>query len=307
MDYLKKLQEIYKAAATDFKLSGVLTDQQTTAWFTNVVSKSAFLGSIHTAIRNELSGNTGFIQGSDTAFTRTAEGTEITEGTHHSQKFSQFLLLVLDMAAFVGYSVLDDNPSADLLNKINQVLDTSAANSLQNLAINGTTDTYSSPTFTTLAKGWIQLGKDSSAINKVLLAVDDFRFDDLDALVQEMMLALPQEYRQNAVVLMSDNERRVRNQKIAETTSGDARSIALAAMGPEMKNTIGGEAVITPHFWPDDVFMITNPMNLEISIHKDVRRAIEEKIRRKGFEYTYTTKADFEIIHHDRAVIAYKP
>ncbi|HKJ77520.1 MAG TPA: hypothetical protein VKA64_09995, partial [Gammaproteobacteria bacterium] len=200
-DMLKKLEAVYKAAATDFKINGTLTDQQTEAWFTSVVNKSNFLGRVTTRLRNKLSGNTGFIEGSDQVFGRTTEGQEIAEGSHHTQRFNQYLLQDLDAAAFVGYSVLDDNPGADLLDKINEVIDTSIGNSLQNLAINGTTDTYDGNDFFTLAKGWIQLAKDDADTRKVPLVADDWRLDDLDALVLEMVMELDQEDREKALVV----------------------------------------------------------------------------------------------------------
>ena len=304
-DMLKKLEAIYKAAATDFKISGALTDQQTEAWFKHVFDKGQFINRVTRVLRSKLSGNTGFIEGSDTAFTRTAEGTEMTNLTAHTQRFSQYLLLDLDLPSFVGYSVLDDNPGHDLLNKLNDVNDQSAANSLQNLAINGIADDYAGSAFLNLMTGWIKLGKDSSTIKKVNLVVDDLRLDDLDALVEEMILELAQEHRQKAVVLMSDNERRRRNRKIVENSTSTAEAIALAAMTKEQQNTIGGKPVLVPYYWPDEIFMLTDPANLEIDIHREIRRTIEEKPRKKGFEYTYVIKADCEIIHHKEACISY--
>jgi hypothetical protein len=309
-DYMKKLEAIYKAAATDFKVNGVLTDQQTIAWMTHVFEKDAFLKRVGRQLRAEYTGNTGFIEGSDQVFVRVEEGNDdlpgANEGTYHTQRFSKYALADLDVHAFIGYSVVDDNPTAGLLEKINQVLDQSVANSFLNLACNGTTDVYAAA-FLTLAKGWIQLAKDSVTINKVLLVPDDERLQDLDVLVMEMLLELPQEHREGVEVIMSDNERLRRINRIAETTSGDARSIALAAMTPEMKNNIHGKPITTPHYWPDGVIMLAKPGNLEVDVHKVVRREIKEVTRRKGFEYTYLTKADFEIIHHAEACVAYIP
>jgi len=309
-DYLKKLEAIYKAAATDFKLSGVLTDQQTQAWFTRVFTLDGFLQLVSRQLRGKLSGNTGFIEGSNTAFTRIVEGANedpnATEADVQTTRFSTFLLQDLDVHAFVGYSVIDDNPEHGLLEKINQVIDQSIANSLLNLAINGTTDIYVNQ-FLELGLGWVALAKASGTINKVLLVTDDVRLEDLDLLVMEMLLELPQHHRQGAAVIMSDNERLRRINRLVETTSGDARSIAIAAMTEETKNTIHGKPILTPHFWPDGFFMLSRPQNLEIDIHREVRRAILEKVRRKGFEYTYLAKADFELIHHAEAVAAYIP
>lgn len=301
---LQQLEAIYKAAATDFKISGVLTDQQTEAWFTNIFEKNAFLQAITRRLRSMLTGNTGFIEGNNQAFARPTEGTEPAELNTHTQRFSQYLLLDLMLPAFVGYSVIDDNPQHGLLDKINQVLDQNAANSLQNLAINGTLDDNSAGFFT-LMKGWIQLAKDSVTINKVLLVVDDIRLDDLDSLVLEMLLELPQEYRSQAVIVMSDDERIRRNDRITRLSNSDAQAVAIAAMTEEQRNIIGTKRVVTPDFWPDQVFMLTVQANLEIDVHKTVRRTIEEKPRRQGFEYTYLTKADCEIIDHRGAVISY--
>jgi len=309
-DYLQKLQAIYKAAATDFKLSGVLTDQQTLAWFTRVFTLDGFLQLVSRQLRSKLSGNTGFIEGSNTVFTRVAEGGNedpaTTEADVHTTRFAPFLLQDLDVHAFVGYSVVDDNPEHGLLEKINQVIDQSIANSLLNLAINGTTDVYVNQ-FLELALGWVAIAKASGTMNKVLLVADDVRLEDLDRLVMEMLLELPQHHRMGAAVIMSDNERLRRINRLVETTSGDARSIAIAAMNEETKNTIHGKRVLTPNFWPDGFFMLTRTGNFEIDIHREVRRSIKEKERRKGFEYTYLTKADFEIIHHAEAVAAYIP
>jgi len=308
-DYLKKLEAIYKAAATDFKLSGVLTDQQTQAWFTRVFELDGFLQLVSHRLRSKLTGNTGFIEGSNTVFTRVAEGNTTpyaAEADVQTTRFSKFLLQDLDVHAFVGYSVIDDNPEHGLLEKINQVIDQSIANSLLNLAINGTTDTFVS-LFLELGLGWIALAKASGTINKVLLVTDDVRLEDLDLLVMEMLLELPQQHRMGAAVIMSDNERLRRINRLVETTSGDARSIAIAAMNTETKNTIHGKNILAPYFWPDGFFMLSRPQNLEISIHREVRRSIKEHERRKGFEYTYLTKADFELIHHVEACVAYIP
>ena len=302
-DMLKKLEAVYKAAATDFKINGTLTDQQTEAWFTSVVNKSNFLSRVTTRLRNKLSGNTGFIEGSDQVFGRTDEGSDIAEGAHHTQRFNQYLLQDLDAAAFVGYSVLDDNPGAALLDKINEVIDTSIGNSLQNLAINGTTDTYDGNDFFTLKKGWIQLAKDDADTRKVPLVADDGRLDDLDALVQEMVMELDQEDREKALVVMSDNERIRRNDKLVRLSNSDAQAVAIASMDRDMRYTVGHKPVVTPFFWPDGVFMVTDPMNLEVDIHRVVRRVIEEKARRKGFEYT---KGDFALIESKRTCIAYQ-
>jgi len=309
-DYLRKLEAIYKAAATDFKLSGVLTDQQTQAWFTRVFQLDGFLQLVSRQLRSKLTGNTGFIEGSNTAFTRVVEGGNedpaTTEANVHTTRFSTFALLDLDVHAFVGYSVVDDNPEHGLLEKINQVIDQSIANSLLNLAINGTTDVFVTQ-FLELALGWFAIAKASATMNKVLLVADDVRLDDLDSLVMEMLLELPQHHRMGAAVMMSDNERLRRINKLVETTSGDARSIALAAMTDSTKDNIHGKPIFTPNFWPDGFFMLTRTSNFEVDIHREVRRSIKEKERRKGFEYTYLAKADFEVIHHAEAVAAYIP
>ena len=310
-DYLKKLVAIYKAAgALDFKVSGALTDQQTKAWFTRVFELNAFLNKVSRQLRSEMAGNTGFIEGSNTALTRVAEaGNEdpaSTEADVHTTRFSRYLLQDWDVHAFVGYSVLDDNPTHGLLEKINQVIDQSIANSILNLAINGTTDTYAD-SFLSLGLGWVALAKASGAMNKVLLVADDVRLEDLDLLVMEMLLELPQHHRQDAAVIMSDNERLRRINRLVETTSGDARSIAIAAMSQETKNNIHGKPILTPHFWPDGFFIRSRPNNLEVNMHRTVRRSIKEKERRKGFEYTYLAKGDVEIIHHGEACAAYIP
>lgn len=304
-DYLKKLELIYKAAATDFMLSGNLTDQQTEAWFTHVFEKSAFLNMVARQLRDRLSGNTGFIEGNDQAFVRPVEGTEPANIVGHTQRFSTYLLLDLMLPGFVGYSVIDNNPSDGLLEKINTVLDQDAANSLQNLAINGTLDDNSSGFFT-LNKGWIQLAKDSADTKKVVLVADDWRFDDLDALVHEMSLELAPEHRRGTVILMSDNERLRRNERLVRLSSSDAQAIAVATMTDDMRNTIGTKRVVTPDFWPDGVFALTRTDNLEVDIHRTVRRTIVEKPRKSGFEYTYLVRADMEIIHHKESCIAYQ-
>ena len=309
-DYLKKLEAIYKAAATDFKLSGVLTDQQTQAWFTRVFQLDGFLQLVSRQLRSKLTGNTGFIEGSNTAFIRVAEGGNedpvSTEADVHTTRFSTFLLQDLDVHAFVGYSVIDDNPEHGLLEKINQVIDQSIANSLLNLAINGTTDVYVNQ-FLELGKGWVTLAKESATMNKVLLVADDERLEDLERLVMEMLLELPQHHRMGAGIIMSDNERLRRINRLVETTSGDARSIALAAMNDSTKDNIHGKPIFTPNFWPDGFFMLTRTSNFEVDMHREVRRSIKEKERRKGFEYTYQARGDFEIIHHAEAVAAYIP
>ena len=306
-EYLKKLEGIYKAAATDFKLSGVLTDQQTEAWFTHVFDKGQFLNRVRRALRALLSGNTGFIEGNNEALIRPVEGTEPTEIVTHSQRFSQYLLRDLMLPAFIGYSVIDDNPQHGLLAKINDVLDQNVSNSLQNLAINGTTDTYTPGQFFTQAIGWLQLAKDSADTKKVPLVIDDPRFDALDDLVEEMTLELAQEYRAKAVIHMSDSEKIRRNRKLLQNSTAQAEAIAVASMTEETRNRIGNKPVITPYFWPDGVFVLGDPENLEVDIHRTVRRTIQEKPRRSGFEYTYSFRGDFEIIHHKALCIAYIP
>jgi hypothetical protein len=290
-DYLKKLEAVYKAAATDFKLSGNLTDQQTEAWFTHIFDKGQFLSRVTRSLRNMMSGNTGFIEGSNEALIRPVEGTEPTEIVTHAQRFSTYLLQHMMLPAFIGYSVIDDNP----------------AHGLQNLAINGLTDTWApgAGQFFTQGVGWVKLAQDSADTKKVQLVADDPRFDALDDLVEEMLLELDQEYREQAVIIMSDNEKRRRNRSLVQNTTAQAEAIAIAAMTEETRNRIGTKPVATPYFWPDGVFMLTNPLNLEVDIHRTVRRTIEEKPRRSGFEYTYAFKGDFQIIHHKAACIAY--
>ena len=304
-EMLEKLENIYKAAATDFKISGNLTDQQTEAWFTHVFEKGQFLSKVSRRLRSVLSGNTGFIAGSDEGFIEGTEGTEPADQTVHAQTFSQYLLRKLMLPAFVGYSVIDDNPEHGLLDKINDVNDQTAANSLQNLCINGISD--AGGTFFNLMKGWIQLAKESVTIKKVSLVANDPRYDDLDALVEEMMLELPQENRgENVRFVCSDNERRTRNARLVQNSNAGAEAIAIAAMTEEMKWTIGGVKVECPHKWPDGFFFLGDPENLEVDIHRTVRRTIEENPRKGGFDYTYRLQADCEIIHHEEACVAYE-
>lgn len=313
MSYLEKLENIYKAAgAVDFKIGGALTAQQTEAWFTNVRDKSEFLKRVSMRLRSKLSGNTGFISVGDNLFGRTAEGTEIGASNPETKKFSQYMLLPLDLRVPIGYSVIDDNPEHGLLEKINAVLDQGVANSLQNLAINGTLDDFSAG-FLTLNKGWMTLAKASATTKKVLLTVagnpteaaTGLKFINHDKTVRRMLQELPQEHRDRAVVLMSDDDRLARIDEVLAATDGAARVIAEAALSAEQKYQCGGKPVLTPHNWPDNFMMMTTPENLEIDVHSTVRRDIINRPERKSVDYVYSMYADMEIIHHDETVISY--
>jgi len=47
--------------------------------------------------------------------------------------------------------------------------------------------------------------------------------------------------------------------------------------------------------------------NIAIDIHKTVRRDIRDNPRREGFEYTYISKSDANVVDMSAACIAYKP
>jgi len=313
MSYLQKLEAIYKAAgAVDFKIAGALTDQQTRAWMSNVKNKNAFLKMINVMLRKDLSGNTGFIDVPANLFGRTAEGTDITSTDPLVKAFSRYLLLKLDARVPVGYSVMDDNPGQDMLEKINDVLDVGMGNSLLNLAINGTADDFSAG-FLTLMKGWVTLAKASATTKKVLLTVAGNPTEagaglvliNHDKTVRRMVQQLAPEDRQGTVVLMSDNDRLKRIDEVLTATDGAARVIAEAALSDAQKYQCGGRPVVTPDFWPDNFMMLTKLSNLELDLHEKVRRTIKEFEERSSIDYIYDIRADCEIIHHAECCIAY--
>jgi len=313
MSYLQKLESIYKAAgAVDFKIAGTLTDQQTRAWMSNVKNKNAFLKMISVRLRSDMSGNTGFINVPATLFGRTAEGTTMVGTNPITKEFSQYILKQLDARVPVGYSVMDDNPGEDLLPKINDVLDTGMGNSLLNLAINGTLDDASAG-FLTLMKGWVTKAKASATTKKVLLTVAGNPTEagaglvliNHDKTVRRMVEQLPQEDRQGAVVIMSDNDRLKRIDEVLVSTSGDARVIAEAALSAEQKYQCGGRPVVTPDYWPDNFLMLTKLENIELNLHNKVRRTIKEFEENSSIDYIYNIKADCEIVHHAECCIAY--
>jgi len=310
MQLLELIRLIKANNAAGLSINNTLLPAQAEALIDLVVAQSEFLQSVWTIKSKKLKTPVPVMNLSERNLTRVPEGTKASDSNavfaQSSNEGKELNLTNVDLFYDLLYSVITNNQDdKTLVSMIELQIATMFANDLLDLATNGTSDTYNKvyhattnpiPMYT-LAKGWVTLLKESSLSNKVNTASDA----DLLVSLKKAIQTMPNAYKNKQCKLIISPAQ-------AETFNvlmGAKDSSAGIYLAGNAKTYLGYELKENP-FLPDDIIIFANPQDLiwGVSI-QDVQKAMENQVRSKCIEYTYTLPTDFEIARDRAMVIAY--
>jgi hypothetical protein len=309
MDLREVIKLIKANNAANLSINTTLLPAQALKLLDLVVAQSEFLQKVTRVNCKKLKTPVPIMNMSQRNLTRVAEGTDASPSNAvfaESSNEGKFLELDnIDMFYDLLYSVVTNNEDdKSLITMIESQIAKTFANDLLDLATNGTADTYDRvyhettnkvPMYT-LAKGWIQLMKESTRTKK-----EGFDGEDILGTLEAVIAKMDNMYKTpECKLIISPSNLEKFNILMAEKDY--SASIYLKG---NVHTYLGYEMVVNPYM-PNDVVLFTALSDLVfgVSTH-DVQKAMEDKPRKKCIEYTYTVPADFQIARDRAMVIAY--
>lgn len=211
----------------------------------------------------------------------------------------QLVVTEMILPADVTFSFIEDNiEREDFEDHLMAVFGTQLANDLEDLAINGDGAT---PSFLSIEQGWLYILQNDVTTN----VFDTNGGVDFRNVVWEGMLeALPTKFKGNKGALRfytsSANEEKYRFQLGQRQTAGGDTVL----MGSD-RVAYGGIPVVGVPYFPETHHLLTLPDNLVVGIRRNISLGRFRNERSRNEEFTWTLRADFEVVEPTAAVLGY--